>query len=76
MMMPYCYPQPQHDLQMQIGQVSLLPPPPATPIQPSPMIPPPPSSNTVSTTVSVPGSIMGGRNAQMGDRHYQGGHPS
>ena len=76
MMMPYSYPPPQQDLNMQIGQVSLPPLPSATPIQPSSMIPPPPSPRTVSSTVSVPGSIMGGRNAQMGNRHYQGGHPS
>ena len=72
-MIPYSYPPQQQDLNMHIGQVSLLPLPSATQLR---MIPPPPSPRTVSSRVSVPGSIMGGRNAQMGNKHYQGGRPS
>ena len=66
----FSYPQPNAHYINQLGSSSQpppLPPPPAPTL-----IPPPPSSLSGSAN----SSLMGGRNLQIGDRHYQGGRPS
>lgn len=50
-----------------------LPPQPGSIPAQVPIIPPPPPPQSDTSTIA---SIMGGRNSQIGGRHYQGGRPS
>ena len=73
-MVPYMLQHPPaNQMISQLGSVPLPPPPGTT----NPLIlPPPPALGPTSGNTSNLNSIMDGRNAQGGARHFQGGWPS
>lgn len=75
---PQFVPQYNPYIDSQISQVGMipgtgLPPQPGSIPAQVPIIPPPPPPQSDTSTIA---SIMGGRNSQIGGRHYQGGRPS